>query len=224
MCFSKYLKKNYAVISAGIFVTLLIACLGCSGPSTEEKKKLAQSERRELRLKESEKEKEFFQALAAQNNATLFPPAIIDENSTTYDFQNFISSTSNAIIFRGYIDDIESQNNEIVAEFTCKIADDYTSRDKVLNFSLTVPPVHLEALRSFAKSRNKGISDTFKFLREPDCYVVAKILKITKPTGTNFTGSVSSEGASARATSQITRVLSGNLVNLQAFPNAGQGK
>lgn len=162
------------------FIFIILLCFafsvtGC-GPSHEER----EAEREELIRKEEVKIK----ILLEKHNAISFPPQGLGADVFTYELQRFFSADAErAVLFKGYLEDVEKTERGIVVEFLCPIGEEFYIDKKAMRFRLIASEEKTKQLLSFKRE-----DLWLRYFDEPNYFVVAKINELKRSRRYEFCG------------------------------------
>jgi len=106
-------------------------------------------------------------------NTGKFPPADNSVTTFTINYQNYIKKyRKGAIIFKGFLEDIEESNDTTFAYFKCYTSD-HILDDGTISFKLSISPHHLVEL--LKKDMSSSITISLQRWNKPDFYVLANI-------------------------------------------------
>ncbi|MFQ5962885.1 MAG: hypothetical protein ACE5KZ_01210 [Candidatus Scalinduaceae bacterium] len=167
-----------------IILSLLLLSSGC-GPSYEERRSQEEAERKERVQKSQKEERLKIDELKSKYSAVYFLPQNLGVSSFTYEIQKFMEAHSkNPILFKGYLEDIEKTENDIVVEFLCPYVNKTTIR-----FRLTASE---DNVKQFLGAKREGFMfRSFRYFSEPDYFVVAKIDELNRSRTYELYGSTS---------------------------------
>jgi len=178
------------IISAALFSAVLSATT--CGPSWEERQAEKEAERKELIRKEEAKLKRIFDQLSERHNAIYFPPKNLQTTAYTYELQKFFENYADrAILFKGYLQDIERTDRGIVVEFICPLGENFFIDKIAVRFKLAVSDVQV---KQFVEGRReKLVLRSLRYFYGPDYFVAARISDLRRTRRYEFGGSTHGE-------------------------------
>ena len=204
------------------FLGLLILLAGC-GPSYEERQAQKEAERKEL-LRKAQQEKQIKIAeIERRFNAVYFPPQEIKATSFTYEIQKFFEvHADDTIVFRGYLEDVEALEDNVLIEFVCPIAQFYFLTKVAIRFRLAISGNNVgEFLKA---KRSDPMLPSLRYLSEPDYFVTAKIMNIQRTRKYVFDGSANGEEVEIEADVSRGLVATGQLLRAIPIPKKGAAR
>ncbi|MBL7068013.1 MAG: hypothetical protein ISS29_09220 [Candidatus Marinimicrobia bacterium] len=201
-----------------IFLCFAFSVTGC-GPSYEERQAKKEVERKELIRKKEAKVKILSDQISEKYNAICFPPEGLGAAAFTYELQKFLSAdVERAVLFKGYLEDVEKTEHGIVIEFICPLlGEEFYLSETVIRFRLTTAE---EKVKQFLAV--KGEDPIFRLLRYfsvPDYFVVAKIAELKRSRRYEFFGSASGDVVEIDVKIHPSFVSTGKLVEAIPIPN-----
>ena len=175
-----------------IFIILLCFAFSVTGcePSHEEREAEREAEREELRHKEKVKIK----ILLEKHNAIYFPPEGLGADAFTYELQRFFSADAEkAVLFKGYLEDIEKTERGIVVEFLCPLGEEFYIDKIAICFRLIASEEKTKQLLSFKQEdllsfKQEDLWLLYRYFDEPNYFVVAKINELKRSRRYEFRG------------------------------------
>jgi hypothetical protein len=208
--------NRYIIFFKTTLLCISFILIGC-GPSHEERKAKADSERIENTRKSKEKEKQQIVEIETRFNGIYFPSQNITSKSFSYEIQKFFEGYSgNSIIFKGYLQDIEVNNNIIIGEFICPIGNNYILDKRSIYFRLTVPEDKLGEL--LQTKRHDPLLRSLRFIYGPDYIVISKIIKIHRMHKYESIGTVNGEDVEIETDDSNPLVAVGELIGVINIP------
>lgn len=209
-------KRKLGFFGQSILAMLILAILfiGC-GPSYEERKAQSRKTQEEEKRKIEEVERKF--------NAVYFPPQEIKATSFTYKIQKFFEiHADNTIVFKGYLEDLEASENNVIVEFVCPIGEFYSLTNMAIRFRLTVPENNVG---EFLKAKRSDLMlPSLLYFDEPDYFVISKIMNIQRVRKYEFDGSANGEEVEIEAEVSRGLVATGRIIKAISIPKKDEAK
>ena len=203
------------------FILIILFCLaffiiGC-GPSYEERQAKKEAETQELISEKEAKIKILSDQISEKHNAISFPPENIGATSFTYEIQRFLSSNPDKpVLFKGFLEDIETMGNSVVVEFLCPLGKEFFINKTAIRFRLIIAEEKLKQLLS--KKREDPIVSSFRYFDGPDYFVVAKIDGLKRSRRYEFNGSVSGDEVELDVEIPPSFISTGKFVEAVSIP------
>jgi hypothetical protein len=169
------MKKSFLIL----FLTLLTGFLGC-GDSYDKKQVKKENEKNEKVMKKEIYENSIISKLNEKYEPIKFPPDSLSTSFYTYDIQkHFDLNKENNILFYGYLDDIEIENENIFIIFDCVIENEFLLNPNIIKFRFNISE---EQAKNFLRKENRidPIDKFLGYLREPEYIVVGKAHYVSK--------------------------------------------
>ena len=201
-----------------VLLGLIILLAGC-GPSYEERQAQKEAERKEKLRKKQHKIAE----VERRFNAVYFPPQEIKATSFTYEIQKFFEvHTDDTIVFKGYLEDVEASENNVVVEFLCPIGEFYFLNKTAIRFRLTVPENNVDEFLEV--KRSDPILYSLRYFDQPDHFVIANIMNLQKVHKYEFDGSANGEEVEIEAEVSRGLVATGQLIRAVPVPKKDKAR
>jgi len=204
------------------FVFIILLCFafsitGC-GPSYEERQAKKEAERKELIRKKEAKVKILSDQISEKHNAISFPPDGLGAAAFTYELQRFLSADAErAVLFKGYLEDVEKAERGIVVEFLCPLGEEFYVNKTAIRFRLTT--AEEKAKQFLAVKREDPMFHSLRYFSEPDYLVVAKIAGLKRSRRYELGGSASGDEVEIDVEIPPSFVSNGELVEAIRIPN-----
>lgn len=204
-------QKNVIVIFLLCFVFFMMGC----GPSYEERKAKKEMDRKEQIRKKESKVKILSDQLLSQHNAVYFPPAGLGATAFTYELQRFLSANAQrSFLFKGYLEDVEKMEHGIIIEFLCPLGEDFYLNKTAIRFRLNVSEEKIKQVLSIKRE-----DLMFRYLDEPNYFVVAKIDSLKRSRRYEFNGSADGDEVEIYVDFPPNFLSTGKLVDTIHIPN-----
>ena len=176
-----------------------------------------------LKPAEAEKKQRMIAEVERRFNAVYFPPQEIKATSFTYEIQKFFKAhAEDTIVFKGYLEDIEASENNIIVELVCPIGEFYFFTKMAIRFRLTVLKNNVgEFLEA---KRSDPMLPSLRYFDEPDYFVIAKIMNIQRVRKYEFDGSANGEEVEIEAKVSRGLVATGQLIKAIAIPKKDEAR
>lgn len=215
ICYKKIFQR-YRLLIMAILLCISFIGNGC-GPSKKDNKAKIDSERIENTRKAQEKENKQITEIEERFNAIYFPPQNITSKSFSYEIQKYFEVHSRKhIVFKGYLQDIEANNDIIIAEFICPIGNNYIMDKTSICFRLSVPYNKLDEL--LKSKRHDAFLRSLRFLYGPDYIVVSNIIKTQRMHKYESRGTVNGEDVEIETDDSNSVVAVGQLIGAVNIP------
>lgn len=191
-----------------MFIFLLTAC-----GSPPNKEKDVEIDKSQILEKQLLKVKNEF-------NSNRFPPNKLKKFFFTYEIQGYFEECENSIHFLGFLDDIEKQDNNIIATFVCTIRNESYLDPKVIYFRLKLLNKNADKFLMDAGNLD-DIDRLLGIYRNPEYIVVAKINDIEKLRKLEIFGSpLSEEEVEIEIDDTYRYIARGSLIEAVKIPNS----
>ncbi|MFH1674999.1 MAG: hypothetical protein ABIF87_16465 [Pseudomonadota bacterium] len=199
-----------------ILFSLVFSATSC-GPSWEERQAKKESERKELIRKEEAKLKRISDQVSEKHNSIYFPPKNLQTTAFTYELQKFFENyAERAILFKGYLEDIERTNRGIVVEFLCPLGENFFINKTAVRFKLAVSDAQVKHF--FEGKREEIMLHSLRYFYGPDYFVVAKIADLKRTRRYEFGGSTHGEEVEINVEIPSSFVSTGVLIEAVRIP------
>ena len=203
-----------------IFIILFcfsFSMTGC-GPSYEERQAKQETERKELIRKKEEKIRILAEQISEKYNAVSFPPEGSGATAFTYEFQRFLSTNAEKpVLFKGYLEDVERAERDIVAEFLCPLGQDFYVNKTAIRFRLTAAEEKVKQFLSV--KREDPMFRSLRYFSEPGYFIVAKIDELKRSRRYEVSGSANGDEVELSVEIPPSFISIGKLVEAIPIPS-----
>lgn len=202
-----------------IFIILLCFAFSMTGceSSYEERQAKKEAEREEVIRKKEAKVKILSDQISEKHNPISFPPESLGAAAFTYELQRFLSADAErAVLFKGYLEDVEETERGIVVEFLCPLGETFFD-ETAIRFRLTAAE---EKVKQFlAVKREDPKFRSLRWLSEPDYFVVAKIAGLKRSRRYEFGGFANGDEVEIDVEIPPSFISTGRLIEAIPIPN-----
>lgn len=204
-------QKDVIIILFCCFVFFMTGC----GPSYEERQAKKELDRKEQINRKETNIRILSDQILSNHNAVIFPPAGLGATAFTYELQRFLSANAQSnFLFKGYLEDISKMEHGNVIEFLCPLGEDFYFNKTAIRFRLTVSEEIINKVLSVERE-----DLMFRYLDEPNYFVVAKIDDLKRSRRYEFNGTVSGEEVEIDVDIPPSFFSTGKLVDIIHIPN-----
>lgn len=209
-------RSFHTMIILVILFCLALPATSC-GPSWDERQAKKEAERKEVILKEEAKLKRISDQVSEKHNSIYFPPKNLQTTAFTYELQKFFENyPDRAILFKGYLEDIERTDRGIVVEFVCPLGENFFINKTAVRFKLAISDAQVKQL--FEGKREELVLHSLRYYYEPDYFVVAKIAELRRTRRYEFGGSTRGEEVEINVETPCSFVSTGVLIEAVSIP------
>jgi len=217
-----YIEKQNTRLGHRKIYFIILLCFafsvtGC-GPSYEELQAKKEAERKEFMRKKEAEAKILCDLISEKHNAISFPPDGLGAAAFTYELQRVLfADAERAVLFKGYLEDVEKTERGTVVEFLCPLGEDIYLNETGIRFRLTADE---DKIKQFlAVTREDPMFHLLRYFNKPDYLVVAKMAGLKRSRRYEFNGSANGDEVEINVRISPSFVSTGELVEAIRIPN-----
>ena len=221
MNFVRGVGRIARMIVFSVLLGLAFIVSGCW--EAEDRQAMLEREKKE-REKHQEDLWQLYNQIASRYNAIYFPTKKLSEKLSeerrafTYDFQKFFREINGkAVLFKGYLEDIEETNQGFIVEITCSLGRSFYESHQRIRFMLIASMNDVKNVLS--NRRKETLSSSFlRYWDEPEFFVVATIDKISKYRLYEYNPEGEGEDVYVDPKASINLISTGQLIDIFEIP------